>query len=422
MDIFHNLFYVPIFNLLIFLYQVVGENLGLAVIGVALIAKLITYPLTRRQVKSAGKNQEFQKRSKEIKKKYKDDQEQLTKEMAKIQAEYLPAQLGGCLNLIVVIILLIQVRNVIINLVNQGVHAYNDVAYSESLHLPEDSVTFNLPEEFEEGTHEFKFEISSDNGSKLEQKVPFGYASNGDGVEDVEGQILEQQDNLTEEQRKQLDEDRAEQRRANISLFIPVLEGDGVIVGQDTEVKVFIRPPSGEGINYDDLSISLDDIVLDKDALAITEGTSLNFKFLGADMSLVATDVGFQDLGAVLPYVLISISVGITQFFASRIQAGFGAVPQSEKDDKDDKKKKGKKDKGKDEEDEPDFAEMMQSSTKSMMFVFPVITILMSLGFLGGANFFPTGVSVFWTGQSSFVIIEQLISNRTQILKKLRRE
>lgn len=417
MDIFHNLFYVPIFNLLMYFYGLFSSNLGLAIIGVALVAKILTYPLTRKQVQSAKKNKEFQERSKDIKKKFKNDQEQLAKEMAKIQAEFLPGQLGGCLNLIVVIVLLIQVRNVIINLVNQGVHAFNSVAYSESMKLPEDSMKFTLPEGFAYGPHKLTYEVVATNGEKLTKEVAFGVAESDEKKQEVKDKIQEEFNNLSDEDKKKIEEQAAVERKTKIGVYIEQFASENVVVGSGKEIVAFLRPPSLQGIDYSQSKILLDGEALPADKVTTSAGEGLNFMFVGADLTLVATDIGFDNLGAVFPYIIIAVSVGVTQFFSSRIQSGFSTIPGKDEPKKD-KDKKDKKSKSK-EQDEPDFAEMMQSSTKSMMFVFPVITVMMSLGFFGGANIFPTGVSVFWTGQSAFVIIEQLIANRKEIITNL---
>ena len=250
MDIFHNFFYVPIFNLLMFLYQLLGQNLGLAIILIALIAKLVTLPLTRKQLKSAGKNREFQSRMNEVKKKYKNNEEVMSKELAKLQAEFLPSQLGGCLNLIIIIVLLIQVRNVVVNLVNQGVHAFNQVAYSESIKLPEDSVGLELPDDFSYGTHELEYEVSATNGGKFVKKIAFGVAENDTQKTELEKQLNEKTQNLSEEEKAAADKELAEERKSGIALFIEELNHPNpVLVGRDRIIKAFLRPPSKEFID-----------------------------------------------------------------------------------------------------------------------------------------------------------------------------
>jgi YidC/Oxa1 family membrane protein insertase len=415
MDIFHNFFYVPIFNVLMFFYQIFGQNLGIAIVMIAFAAKLITLPLTRKQLKSAGKNREFQTRMAEVKKKYKNNEPELNQELARLQAEFLPGQLGGCLNLIIIIVLLIQVRNVVVNLVNQGVHAYNQVAYSESFKFPEDSIGFKLPSDFSFNTHTLTIEASATNGNKITEKFPFGLAESDQQKTDLTNQLNQATQNLTDEQKAQRDKDQLDQRTSGISIFVEQFSGaTPVLIGHDQQISVFLRPPSQQKIVSGSVKVLLDDKELGSDKLAITSGTTLNFNFLGADLSKVASDIGFNNIGGVLPYVIIAVLVGITQFFASKIQTSMMAPAAPKKE----KPKNGKK---KDEkEDSPDFATMMQQSTKQMSLIFPAITVMMSLGFLGGATIFPTGVSLFWTGQNGFAIIEQLISNREKIIKQVR--
>lgn len=414
MQIFHVLFYEPTFNLLIFLYDVIG-NLGLAIIILAVVSRLITWPLTRRQVKTAEKNKVFQQEVAKIKKKYKSNQEKQAQELAKVQAKYLPGQLGGCLNLIFALILLIQVRNVIINLVNQGVHAYNEVAYIESTKIPEDSIKFDA-QGLKSGTHTLEYTIAA-NGNKLDKTIEFAIIDGGDSVkltEDLQGKI----DAKTQDQK---DIEKHVERDSSISLYIKefaeIKNGRPIIVEDLEEITAYIRPPSNTRINYDISTLKVDGNVIPAEQLSITKGEPLNFSFLGADLSKVATDFGFDDVSTVAPYVVIAVSVGITQLFSTKVQMGLNPM-MAEKEEKEKEKKKGKKSaKGKKEED-MDFGEILAQSSKQMTYVFPLITTLWSLGFFGA--FFPTGVSLFWTGQNSFVIIQELITNKETTIAKIK--
>ncbi len=129
MDIFTVLFYQPIFNLLIVLYRLFSENLGVAIILVALLSKLITYPITVRQIKMASSSKEMQEKISEVKKKFKDDKEKQNQELMKIQSQYLPTQLAGCLPAILQLILFINIYNVINNIISKGAESFNTVAY-----------------------------------------------------------------------------------------------------------------------------------------------------------------------------------------------------------------------------------------------------------------------------------------------------
>jgi len=119
-----------VFNVLIVLYRATGENLGLALILIAILSRVIVIPFTRKQLKNVDKNKEFQKKYEAIKSKYKNNKERQTQELAKLQSQYLPGQLSGCLTLIVQLLLLIQINYVISNLLKYGAKAFNEVAYS----------------------------------------------------------------------------------------------------------------------------------------------------------------------------------------------------------------------------------------------------------------------------------------------------
>lgn len=411
MEIFHILFYVPTFNLLMVFYGFVG-NLGVAILILAVISRLITWPLTQRQIKNAEKGKDFQKEVDSIKKKYEKNKEKQASELAKVQAKYLPGQLGGCLNLIIALILLVQVRNVIINLVDQGVHAFNQVAYTEAQKLPEDSITTDLSK-LPVGVYDLEYEIVSGD-SQLNKVYTFAIV-NDDTRGELSAQLDQRLAEITPEQRE---EQEKLQRQSSIALYIEELQdykdGDPIVIDDPRPVTAFIRPPSRQTIDYEESSVIINSEVVPADQLIISKGVPLNFTFLGADLSKVATDFGFTDIKTVAPYVIIAVLVGVTQLFASRVQMGLNPS-MSATPSKDDKKKdKDKKGKGKDKKPEDvSFTELLTQSSKQMTYLFPAITVVWSLGFFGA--FFPTGVSLFWTGQNGFVIIQELITKRKKV-------
>lgn len=140
MDIFTVLFYQPIYNAIVILYRFFGNELGLAIIAIALIARLLLSPFTIRQVKMAEMSREFSEKSKDIRKKYKKDKEKQQEELVKLQAEYLPAQVSGCLPLIFQLIFFINLYRVISNIVKEGGAGFNDIAYSFVPQFPEGKV------------------------------------------------------------------------------------------------------------------------------------------------------------------------------------------------------------------------------------------------------------------------------------------
>ena len=79
----------PMTNALLFIYSVIGQNFGLAIILFTLLVRLITYPLTARQTKSMQSLQALQKSEKwlEMQTKYKDDREKMAQEQMKLYQE-----------------------------------------------------------------------------------------------------------------------------------------------------------------------------------------------------------------------------------------------------------------------------------------------------------------------------------------------
>lgn len=86
-------------NILIFIYQFVGESFGIAIILLTVLIRLITWPLNAQQMKGAKAMQEFQN-DKEwiaIQKKYAKDREKLAQEQMRLYRERGINVFGSCL-------------------------------------------------------------------------------------------------------------------------------------------------------------------------------------------------------------------------------------------------------------------------------------------------------------------------------------
>ncbi len=87
-QIFYLLVYQPLFNLLIFLYDVIPFfDLGMAVIVLTLIIKTILYPLGIKAARSQKEMEEIQPEVKKIQEKYKDDKEKQAKLIMELYKE-----------------------------------------------------------------------------------------------------------------------------------------------------------------------------------------------------------------------------------------------------------------------------------------------------------------------------------------------
>jgi YidC/Oxa1 family membrane protein insertase len=89
----------PMTNALLFIYSLLGQNFGLAIVVFTILVRLITYPLTAKQLKSTQALQELQKSDKwqKMQKKYKDDKEKMAQEQMKIYKEAGVSPFGSCL-------------------------------------------------------------------------------------------------------------------------------------------------------------------------------------------------------------------------------------------------------------------------------------------------------------------------------------
>ncbi|MBI4599778.1 membrane protein insertase YidC [Candidatus Uhrbacteria bacterium] len=101
-EIFSAIFYQPILNLLIVIYNVIpGHDMGVAIIALTILVKIILAPLSWKQLESQKMLQDIQPKLNEIKEQYKNDKEGL----ARAQMQYFQEQkinpLSSCLPLLV---------------------------------------------------------------------------------------------------------------------------------------------------------------------------------------------------------------------------------------------------------------------------------------------------------------------------------
>lgn len=435
MDLFQVLFYQPIFNLMIFFSDIFG-NIGWAIIIIALLAKLITIPLTKKQLENSEKAKLLQTETKKLQKEYKHNPEKLAKEMASLQAKALPGQLSGCFSIIIFLILFLQIRGVILDLVNRGYHAFNSVAYEWVQKKDEDSVKFTFTDNILTTTNNVSFTLVTDNGNRLEKVYDFELTKEkSKRMEEIKQVTL----NMNEaDKKKELEAFEARQkndRTSDISVYNKILDESLTtitinqflifptetkqvyLVDKDlTTLEFYIRPPSGQTIDYTQMKLVINGVDVTDNTL-FTQGEKIPLDFAGMNLSRVASDFDLFNLSVTFPYIILSVLSAVSQYFTTKLYSMQSPAPDKSGDKK--KDKGGKKDK-KDDEEPMDMATAMAESSRQMAFIFPFLTLLMTLGYLGGATFFPTGVTLFWTAQNAFVIIQQSIANRKKIIEKLK--
>ena len=119
--LFTIIFYQPLLNLLIFLYDVIpGRDIGIAIILVTVVIRLILYPFSAKAIKSQKLLQEMQPKIDEMKKTYKDQKEKQAQEMMKIYKEHKINPFSSCLPLLIQFPFLIAVYQVFRTGLNNG--------------------------------------------------------------------------------------------------------------------------------------------------------------------------------------------------------------------------------------------------------------------------------------------------------------
>lgn len=99
---FHTLFYQPIFNLLVYLYDVIpGHDLGIAIIVLTFLIRLLLYPLSKKSIQYQKELQDINPEIEKIKEKYKDDKEKMGPELMKLYKDRKVNPFSSCLPMLI---------------------------------------------------------------------------------------------------------------------------------------------------------------------------------------------------------------------------------------------------------------------------------------------------------------------------------
>jgi YidC/Oxa1 family membrane protein insertase len=98
--LFETIFYQPILNLLVFLYNTFGD-LGIAIIFLTLVIKIILLPLSKKSIKSQKALQDLQPKIDELKKKFKGDKQAMSIALMALYKENKVNPFSSCLPLLI---------------------------------------------------------------------------------------------------------------------------------------------------------------------------------------------------------------------------------------------------------------------------------------------------------------------------------
>jgi len=114
--LFNEIFFKPLFNGLIFLYNTVpGYDMGLSIIILTAVIRLILWPLNSKSIKNQRLLSELQPKIDEIRKQFKNDKEAQAKALMNIYRENKINPLAGFLPIIIQIPIIIALYRVFLN-------------------------------------------------------------------------------------------------------------------------------------------------------------------------------------------------------------------------------------------------------------------------------------------------------------------
>lgn len=158
--IWNNVIYYPILNLLIVFYDLLFDNLGLAIIVIAILIRLVLIPLMKKQTEMTKKMSSLKPQIDALQKKYKNNPEKLSQEQIKLYKKvgYNPL---GCLvtfvpQLIILSVLIQVIRNVTTGDLN-GIYPFvsNLLNNGASLTINTNFLIWDLTKSFNDFSSEF---------------------------------------------------------------------------------------------------------------------------------------------------------------------------------------------------------------------------------------------------------------------------
>lgn len=145
-ELWNTLLYNPLLMVLVWLYNVLFANFGLAVIALTIIIRAVLVPVTLPALKSAKKMMELKPHLDALKEKHGNDKQRLQQEQLKLYREHGFNPLAGCLPYLFQFLVLIALYQVFINFLQNG--QVNGIAINKEflgIDLSKPDKTFILP-------------------------------------------------------------------------------------------------------------------------------------------------------------------------------------------------------------------------------------------------------------------------------------
>lgn len=130
--------YHPILNLLVFFYQILFQNLGLAILAMTVVLRGVLIPLTLPTLKAAKKQKDLAPELKKLQEKYKNNKEKLAKAQMELYRRHGINPAAGCLPQILQLLILIALYQAFIQILSndsQAILKLNEILYFDFLKL-----------------------------------------------------------------------------------------------------------------------------------------------------------------------------------------------------------------------------------------------------------------------------------------------
>lgn len=112
-ELYNTILYQPLFNILIFFYNIVPiKDIGIAIILITILVRLLLYPLSKSSIESQKKLQELKPQIDELKAKHKDDKEAFGRATMELYKKEKINPASSCLPLLIQLPILIAVYQV----------------------------------------------------------------------------------------------------------------------------------------------------------------------------------------------------------------------------------------------------------------------------------------------------------------------
>jgi len=120
-DIYNAILYRPLFNILVFFYNVGWSNIAVAIVLLTAFIKLLLWPFFMQSIRAQKSMQTLQPKIEELKAKYKDDKQKLGPALMELYKTEKANPLSSCLPLLLQLPFLIAVYQVFrVGLANKG--------------------------------------------------------------------------------------------------------------------------------------------------------------------------------------------------------------------------------------------------------------------------------------------------------------